>query len=384
MELATSELLGFADTGDVRNGVFSDALVSVTRTTSGDAKVQVDFLGDFGDLTLLYPDEWFTVTIDGYGVGGQFQGLQSQFTSSILSINKADWAKIIADGAINITYTMGPEVDNLDTDPNEFIRLTFSWEKPSSGDPGPTHITGTDADDLLKGTGGRDIINGLNGNDTITGDGNNDIIKGGLGNDQIYGGSHSDALYGQQGNDSLDGSDGNDAAYGGLGDDLLRGGIGHDLLVGGDGQDTLKGENGNDLLKGANGDDVLIGGFGADTLYGGSGRDKLSGGAGNDEIFGNKGDDILLGSTGKDVLIGGYGDDRLAGGFGADTFIFGKNEGDDVIRDFEASRDAIDLGGQTYTVIEDGDGDAVLELSGGGSITLNGVALKELSSDWFL
>lgn len=384
METVTSELLGFADTGDARNDVFSDTLVSVTHTTSGDAEVQVDFLGDFGDGTVLYPDEWFTVTIDGYQLGDKFQGLQSQFTTKNLTIDQADWAKIIADGSIDITYTMGPEVDNLDTDPNEFIKLTFSWEEAVSGDPAPTHITGKNTDDLLTGTGGKDIINGLAGNDTITAGGNNDIVKGGLGDDEIDGGIHSDALYGEQGNDKIKGGDGNDALYGGVGNDLIAGGAGHDLLLGGDGKDTLKGGSGNDLLKGANGDDVLQGGGDNDVLYGGAGHDRLSGGIGNDDLFGNKGNDTLLGGFGKDTLTGGQGDDKLAGGFGADTFIFGKNEGDDVIRDFETGRDIIKLSGQTYTVVENADGDAMLELSGGGSVTLLGVSIGDVSSDWFL
>lgn len=384
METVTSELLGFADTGDARDKVFSDTLVSVTRTTSGDAEVQVDFLGDFGDGTVLYPDEWFTVTIDGYQLGDKFQGLQSQFTTTNLTIDRADWAKIIADGTIDITYTMGPEVDNLDSNPNEFIKLTFSWEKPKPGDPAPTHITGTNTDDLLKGTEGRDVITGLAGNDTITSGDDNDIIKGGLGNDEMDGGNHSDALYGEQGNDKINGGDGNDAIHGGGGNDLIDGGAGYDLLLGGAGKDMLKGGGGNDFLKGANGDDLLSGGSGDDVLYGGAGHDKLSGGIGDDEIFGNKGNDTLLGGFGKDTLTGGQGDDKLAGGSGADTFIFGRNEGDDVIRDFETGRDIITLGGQTYTVVEGADGDAVLELSGGGSITLLGISIGDVSSDWLL
>lgn len=379
----TSEILGFADTGDSRNKVLGDTLIGVTYNTTGDARVQVDFLGDFGDLTMLYPDEWFKVSIDGYELG-KFQGIQSQYTTSSLSISATDWANIIKDGTIGITYTMGPEVDNLDTNPNEFIKLKFSWERPSLRDPGPTQVTGTDAGDVLKGTDGKNIINGLLGNDTISAGGNNDIVKGGLGNDQINGGNHSDALYGEQGNDSIFGDDGNDIAYGGAGNDLLDGGAGHDFLYGGAGRDTLKGGAGNDFLKGANGDDVLNGGAGNDELYGGAGHDKLSGGVGNDELFGNRGNDSLFGGSGKDVLDGGLGDDELSGGLGVDTFVFGKKEGDDVIRGFEANHDLIKLNGQTYTAVENADGDTVLELSGGGSVTLLGIALEDVQSDWFL
>lgn len=377
----TSEILGFADTGDSRNKIIGDTLISVKRDTSGDAEVQVDFLGDFGDLTTLYPDEWFSVNIDGYQLG-IFQGIQSQYTTSSLTISSSDWKNIIKDGTIGITYTMGPEVDNLDTDPNEFIKLKFSWERPSPGEPSPTQVSGTKADDVLNGTDGKNIINGFLGNDIISAGGNNDIVKGGLGDDQINGGNHSDALYGEQGNDSILGDAGNDIAYGGIGDDLLNGGAGHDFLYGGAGKDTLKGGGGNDLLKGANGDDVLGGGGGNDGLYGGAGHDKLLGGEGNDELFGNKGNDTLLGGVGRDTLNGGEGNDNLSGGLGIDTFVFNKNEGDDVIRDFEVGRDIINLSGQTYTAVEV-DGDAVLELSGGGSVTLLDISIRDINSDWF-
>lgn len=385
----TSEILGFADTGDSRNKVLGDTLVSVTRNTVGDAEVQVDFLGDFGDLTTLYPDEWFSISVDGYELG-KFQGIQSQYTTKTLNITSSDWQNIINDGTIGITYTMGPEVDNLDTNPNEFIKLKFTWETPTNlerptyQEPLPTQITGTNADDVLTGTGGKNIIYGLLGNDTISAGGDNDIVKGGLGDDQINGGNHSDALYGEQGNDNIFGDDGNDIAYGGVGNDLLDGGAGHDFLYGSAGKDTLKGGAGNDLLKGANGDDVLNGGAGNDALYGGAGNDKLSGGLGNDELFGNRGNDSLLGGAGKDVLDGGLGNDELSGGLGADTFVFGKKEGNDVIRDFEAGHDLIQLKGQNYTAVENADGDTVLELSGGGSVTLLGITLEDVKSDWFL
>ncbi len=186
----TSEILGFADTGESRNKVLGDTLVSVTRNTVGDAEVQVNFLGDFGDLTTLYPDEWFSIKIDGYDLG-VFQGIQSQHTTKILNISSIDWRNIINDGTINITYTMGPEVDNLDTNPNEFINLKFIWEsktyfeRPIYQEIIPTQIAGTNAGDVLNGTNGRNIIYGLLGSDTISAGEENDIVKGGLGSGPI-------------------------------------------------------------------------------------------------------------------------------------------------------------------------------------------------------
>jgi Ca2+-binding RTX toxin-like protein len=272
-------------------------------------------------------------------------------------------------------------------DDNSYLRIVVDFvdvpvvHKP---DPQPTKFTGTEGDDALKGTGGSDIINGLGGNDILFAGGGTDTVKGGTGNDAIGGGNHADTLYGEQGDDTVYAGDGDDAAYGGIGDDALFGGAGNDSLFGGDGNDVAWGGGGNDVLKGANGDDVLGGGSGNDDLYGGAGRDNLLGGDGNDELFGNMGSDTLSGGAGKDVLNGGLGDDVLSGGFGIDTFIFGKAEGNDVIRNFEGGRDIVDFGGQTYTLTEDEAGFAVLELSGGGSIMLDGIAFGDVSANWFL
>jgi serralysin len=55
------------------------------------------------------------------------------------------------------------------------------------------------------------------------------------------------------------------------------------------------------------------------------------------------GDDVLKGFGGRDTLIGGRGDDTLNGGADADTFVFDDGWGNDVIEDFQAGVDLIDL-----------------------------------------
>ena len=137
------------------------------------------------------------------------------------------------------------------------------------------------------------------------------------------------------------------------GDNLLKGENGKDVLIGNGGDDKLVGGNANDILSGGDGDDKLIGGNGKDQLYGGEGDDILKGGKGSDKLFGLAGDDKLFGAEGKDSLIGGVGNDTLFGGAGkdqltgddgADVFGFLKGEkGTDVITDFEAGVDKIDL-----------------------------------------
>ncbi len=93
--------------------------------------------------------------------------------------------------------------------------------------------------------------------------------------------------------------------------------------------------------------DVLLGG-GDDTFKGrdGSVDGKIKGGNGNDTLIGSKNDDDdLRGGGGNDTLKGRGGDDSLTGGSGKDSFVFKKNQGTDVIEDFQNGKDKIDLSG---------------------------------------
>lgn len=103
-----------------------------------------------------------------------------------------------------------------------------------------------------------------------------------------------------------------------------------------------------DVLNGKGGQDVLQGKAGKDKLFGGTGDDILGGGKGNDRLNGGEGDDTLSGGEGVDRLNGGKGDDNLRGGdFGnkinKDIFIFKKNDGNDIINDFQDGIDLLDL-----------------------------------------
>lgn len=131
------------------------------------------------------------------------------------------------------------------------------------------------------------------------------------------------------------------------------------------------GGNGNDLLSGAGGEDRLSGENGNDRLFGFDGHDRLDGGRGND---------VLVGGLGNDLLIGGKGDDMLEGGSGRDSFSFGAQAGNDIIRDFDVANDLLLFEGagikSSHAADFDRDGltDLRLSLSGGGTVTLLGVA----------
>ncbi|UJW77423.1 VCBS domain-containing protein [Rhizobium sp. SL42] len=134
-----------------------------------------------------------------------------------------------------------------------------------------------------------------------------------------------------------------DQVQAGAGDDVVVGYSDDNNIDGGSGDDAIYGMGGDDFLDGWTGNDFLDGGAGDDTLYGYDGNDVLLGGAGNDFLSGESGNDILVGGSGNDDLSGGTGIDYLTGGAGSDTFILSDLNAVDVITDFNASEDMIDL-----------------------------------------
>ncbi|MEL7332242.1 MAG: calcium-binding protein [Cyanobacteria bacterium J06560_2] len=100
-------------------------------------------------------------------------------------------------------------------------------------------------------------------------------------------------------------------------------------------RDELNGTNRKDTLLGTTKDDTISGLGGKDTIKGRNGDDSLSGGLGQDRISGGNGDDLIT---------GGRGGDHLSGNGGRDTFIYESlKDGRDVITDFRARHDTIDL-----------------------------------------
>ncbi len=89
----------------------------------------------------------------------------------------------------------------------------------------------------------------------------------------------------------------------------------------------------------------MWGNEGRDSLYGGDGDDDMDGGGDDDLLKGGDGRDTLWGGKGNDTLDGGDGDDFLWGNNGNDTFIFSGNSGKDVIRDYDADSDTIQIKG---------------------------------------
>lgn len=148
--------------------------------------------------------------------------------------------------------------------------------------------------------------------------------------ENIHSGKTNDLIIGNEVSNHLSSGDGRDFIASGGGNDWLNSGKGDDHLYGEVGNDHLYGEAGNDDLDGGGDDDYLYGGEGNDRLYGKAGKDTLHGGKGDDQLEGGKGDDTLFGGNGRD------------------TFVFYRDYGINVIKDFKVGEDSLQIHNNQY------------------------------------
>ncbi len=145
---------------------------------------------------------------------------------------------------------------------------------------------------------------------------------------------------------------------------------------------TITGSNADELLAAGAGNDLLQGGNGINLMLAGSGADTLTAGSGNDFLFGG---------AGPDRLSAGGGTNWLQAGTGAATFVL--NEADaahDTIAGFRTGVDLLEIHQTDLTVngliagaTSTGAGSAVLHLSPTHDVTLNGIAVGQLSAAMF-
>jgi Ca2+-binding RTX toxin-like protein len=272
------------------------------------------------------------------------------------------------------------------------------------GGAGHDIVDGASGDDTAYGGVGNDTVYGGQGNDRLYGGADDDRLFGGAGDDVLYGDAGNDVLdvgagvktlYGGSGTDSLifdqasSGTSGVNAtvdlgagtvvAFLGTRNAVLGGDI--EIVVGTAFADLLKGGAAASTLFGDLGDDILDGGSAATTLIGGAGNDTyfvssashvvdeavsgtdvviasvsytlgagvenltLAGGAGSIDGTGNAAANVIVGNEGDNRLAGRGGNDTLTGGAGNDIFVIGIGDGRDLITDFTAGTDRLDLAG---------------------------------------
>jgi Ca2+-binding RTX toxin-like protein len=145
----------------------------------------------------------------------------------------------------------------------------------------------------------------------------------------------------------------------------ITGSVNDDGIFGGSFDDTLNGGTGDDTLGGSAGDDTMIGGVGNDTYYVDVVGDQVVelAGEGTDTIYSSinytLGEDEnvealrgygggleglrLAGNSHANLIGGGGSNDLLTGGAGNDTFFFDDFASADIIADFVAGGDTIQL-----------------------------------------
>ncbi|NVK42691.1 MAG: calcium-binding protein [Oceanospirillaceae bacterium] len=258
------------------------------------------------------------------------------------------------------------------------------------------NVIGSDFDDIIEGNTADNELKGGGGNDTLDGGAGSDRLYGGTHNDNISGGAGNDVIYGGHGADTLDGGAGTDAVQylaSGTGVTVnLATGLGSAGQARGDVLSNIENINGSrasDHLIGDDGNNKFVGYGGWDTLEGGAGDDRLEGWRGKDVLDGGDGDDYLFGGADEDTLTGGAGNDTLVGGTEGDLFIFEAGSGEDVITDFEADLDRLDLSATAtdftdlaslQAATSEVDGGILIDLGGGDTLLLQGLTLSDLAT----
>jgi serralysin len=389
--------------------------------TNGSTDVHID----------LTPGSWSNVgtTIEYRGGGATTHENYSVYIADDTVIEKA----LGSDGDDTLR---GNSVGNvLQGNDGDDVLLGHGGADVLSAGHGNDAVQGGSGDDQVwagSGDVGADTLAGGSGNDVIAGGGGSDLLIGGGADDGVikhsfiangnWSSDGSDTLYGGDGNDTLlgggwdDGAvtdnglyDAGEANTSGLSSDVIYAGQGDDLVVATSGADTLGGGIGDDTLIGGGGDDVFYGGRndgdsrgvndvidagdGDDQVFSGAGDDSISGGDGDDDVFNGGGDDTVDAGAGDDTLWGGGGDDTFTGGNGADTFIFQSGHGDDTVTDFDVDDDILQLD-QTVTDFTSTadveaastaqDGGVMIDLGGGNSVFLDGLALDDVSEIEFV
>ena len=112
---------------------------------------------------------------------------------------------------------------------------------------------------------------------------------------------------------------------------------------------------------------------------GGALNDVLTGDAAGDLLSGGAGQDALSGGDGRDILMDGTGADTLSGGADADVFVLCLDGADDMITDFQAGIDRLDLTawGRIYSV----DALTIEQTTTGAIITYQGEVLVVQSAN---
>ncbi|SDC32346.1 Hemolysin-type calcium-binding repeat-containing protein [Succiniclasticum ruminis] len=237
----------------------------------------------------------------------------------------------------------------------------------------------------------------------ITGNAQANTIYAGKAGGTIYGGAGNDTLIGGAGNDTFVYASGND-------NDVIKnyeegqdtveissGSISNTTLSGtnvvftiGNGSVTVENGSGKTIsMKDSRGSYMVSGtaiSLGKDfigemdanaylttvtTIDGRNavGTVNITGNVKDNIIYAGKAGGIIDGGAGNDTLNGGIGDDYLYGGTGNDTFVYAPGNGNDVIKDYEAGQDTVEISSGSISKTTASDANIVFTI-GSGSVTV--------------
>ncbi len=241
----------------------------------------------------------------------------------------------------SISFTLGKNFENL--------TLIGSADLNGTGSSENNTITGNTGNNVLDGGLGVDAMAGGAGNDTYLVNNAGDAIteNAAAGTDTVQAsisyilGSNLENLI-LTGRSTLygTGNGANNTIAGNIGNNVLDGGAGADAMAGGAGKDTYIVDNAGDTVaENADAGTDMVQASVSFTL--GNNLENLTlTSSGNINGTGNSGNNTVTGNTGNNVLDGGAGADAMAGGIGNDTYIV-DNAGDAVMEVAGAGTDTV-------------------------------------------
>jgi Ca2+-binding RTX toxin-like protein len=247
----------------------------------------------------------------------------------------------------------------------EYLTLQGTANIDATGNALDNSLAGNSGDNTLTGGDGNDALNGNAGNDKLFGDAGRDNLNGGTGEDEMTGGADGDNYWVDNIQDKVfefATDTGTDLVYATVSYSLTGNAAGVEYL-------TQQGTGNIDATGNAL----------ANTLAGNSGNNILSGLDGND---------VLRGNAGNDTLIGGAGNDALYGGSGSDTFVFASGSGVDIIYDFNAAEDKLDLRGygvdtsaEFALVAANSGANVLVNFGGGNTVTILNTQINQINDN---
>jgi len=371
-------LRGLAGNDTLLGGVGNDLLDdgTGTDTMTGGTGNDTYVLDMSGDVVIELANEG-TDTVQSsiaYTLGANVENLTLTGTALINGTGNAldnvltgnSMANTLTGGAGNDTYMVstGDTVVEQANQGLDTVQSDVTWTLGANLEAltltGTANINGTGntLDNLLTGNSGANVLTGGAGNDVYVISTGDTVVEGSAaGTDTVLSDvtttlSANVELLGLTGTAAINGTGNSlaNAITGNVAANMLNGGMGTDILAGLDGNDTYVVDHTGDIV-------IELANNGVDTVQSSvtytlaANVENLTligttaiNGTGNtldNFVLGNSATNVLTGANGNDTLRGGMGNDTMNGDSGNDTFLFGRGDGQDLLRDNSGGADKI-------------------------------------------